>query len=207
MKPIVVSDILAVGEVPSPEEIAILAKAGFRSIIDNQPDGEVERLPGSSVIAIEAAKCGLGYAYAPISSRTPPPDELLEFARALERLPAPIYGFCYSGARSAAAMAFIMTREKNPDVIITEFAEAGHDVAALAPWLAEQRELHAPGAMAASKSGGESRQSGPAVRIELAPPEAKTKPAAPALPTIQGIVINAQFRGAGGFANVNAFTR
>ena len=81
MNPIVVSDILAVGEVPSLEQVEILAKAGLKSILNNQRDGEVERLPGSAAFASEAAKHGLGYAYAPVASRTPTPEELLAATR------------------------------------------------------------------------------------------------------------------------------
>lgn len=142
MKPTVVSEILAIGEVPQLEQVAFVALAGFRSILTTQPDGEVPRLPASTAIGIEAVRQGLVHAYAPISSRTPPVDELAAFERALAELPAPIYACCYSGARSAAAAAFVLVRKKDVSTVVREFSEAGHDIASLRPWLEEERQRH-----------------------------------------------------------------
>ena len=102
MKPIVLTDVLAVGEFPTFEELAILAKAGFKSLINNQPDGEVARFPAAALVAVEAEKLGLAYAHVPIETRTPEPDAIAAFAEAAQTLPEPIYAFDYSGARSAA---------------------------------------------------------------------------------------------------------
>lgn len=200
MKPTVVSDILAVGEVPSAEEIEILAKAGFKSIINNQPDGEVERFAGSAAIAKEAARAGLAHAYAPITSRTPSPEELRAFETALATLPAPIYAFCYSGARSAAATAFLLAAEAEPDTVIREFEAAGYDIRSLEPWLIERNEHAKPRAKA--NGGGNGHWKGEAALQPATPantPDRKIEPAAAAL-ALQGIIVRARPRGAGGFA-------
>lgn len=151
MTPAVVSEKLAVGEVLPLEHVALLAECGFMSIITVQPDGEVARLPASSAIGIEAARAGLKHVYAPVSSRTPSTEELVAFEKAVEDLPAPIYACCYSGARSAAAAAYMLTASKDVDAIIDEFAFAGHDIAALRPWLEEQRQRRARGGCKAAK--------------------------------------------------------
>jgi sulfide:quinone oxidoreductase len=203
MKPIVVSDSLAVGEFPSPEEIEILAKAGFKSIVNNQPDGEVERFEGSAAVAGAARRHGLAHAYAPISSRTPPDEELSAFAAALATLPAPIYAFCYSGARSAAAAALLRTADTEPAALIEEFAAAGHDIAFLAPWLAELRARHVPaGASNGTGANGNGHAAEPAAKPAPALPSRTAEPAAAAR-ALQGIVVHARARGAGGFAMVN----
>jgi len=188
MKPVVVSDILAVGEVPTPEQMEILAKAGFKSVINSQPDGEVDRLPGSAVLGDEARKCGLGYAHAPLASRTPNATELAAFAEALAKLPAPIYGFCYSGARSAAGCALLLTETLEPDAIIAQFAAADFDIASLKPWLVDERKRRTP---AGKRAGGNGQR--PAV--ETPPPAAITAPKA-----LEGIVVHARAMGNGGFA-------
>lgn len=184
MKPIVVSDILAVGEVPTPEQMEILAKAGFRSVINNQPDGEVDRLPGSAVLGEAARKCGLGYAHAPLASRTPGAAELAAFSEALARLPGPIYGFCYSGARSAAGCALLLTDTMEPDAIIAQFAAADFDISALRPWLEDERERRIA---TGSKRAGNG--------VETPIPVTITAPHA-----IEGIVVHARAMGNGGFA-------
>lgn len=135
MRPVVVSDVLAVGEVPTREQIAILARAGFKSLVNNQPDGEVERMLSSAEIGAECAKVGLAYRYAPLASRTPPEEDLVRFADAIKALPAPIYACCYSGSRSAAGCALVLAREQDAAAVIRNFADAGFDISGLEPWL------------------------------------------------------------------------
>ena len=191
MTPIVVSDILAVGEVPNAEQIAILARAGFKSVINNQPDGEVDRFPGSAALAADAAKVGLGYVYAPVVNRTPTPEELSAFNRALRDLPSPIYAFCYSGARSAAVAAFAQAEQGEPDDIIREFSQAGFDIQALKPWLddAHTRKAAISDALASPRAKAETDK------------DATAASQMPARPPVQpGIVVHARAAGFSGFA-------
>ena len=192
MTPIVVSDILAVGEVPNAEQIAILAKAGFRSVINNQPDGEVDRFPGSIALGADAAKAGLGYVYAPIVSRTPSAEELSAFNRALRDLPSPIYAFCYSGARSAAAAAFAQAANGESDDVIRDFARAGFDIQALKPWLDDARK--------ALKDAAAVTATSPCSKTEADKETQAATPLAAPLPVQQGIVVHARAAGFSGFA-------
>ena len=199
MKPIVVSDILAVGEVPSADQLAILAKAGFRSVINSQPDGEVERFPGSAVLGADAKRQGLGYAYAPVVSRTPSDEELAVFRQALNELPSPIYAFCYSGARAAVAAAFVETGAREPDAIIADFAGAGFDIASLKPWLDDERKRRKAAAIVPGASGhnGAISQAN-AIRRE---PTAEPKvPAVAAAMELKSIIVHARAAGYSGFA-------
>jgi sulfide:quinone oxidoreductase len=152
MKPVVLTDVLAVGEFPTPDQVAILAKAGFKSILNNQPDGEVARFETDAEVAAEAKRHGLAHAYAPLSSRTPPAEELERYAKAIATLPAPIYGFCYSGSRAAAACAFLLTATTDVDAIMRQFDEAGFDLRGLKPWLEEEQARHAPKRAAAQQT-------------------------------------------------------
>lgn len=158
MKPIVLTDVLAVGEFPTSDQLAILAKAGFKSIINNQPDGEVERFRASAALEAEARRLGLAYAYVPIVSRVVDETARAAFADALKSLPDPIYAFCYSGARSAAACAFAMTASHEVTEIIAELERGGFDVRALAPWLEDERARHSKARPAAT--GGSNGSAG-----------------------------------------------
>lgn len=208
MKPVVLSDVLAVGEFPTPEQVAILAKAGFKSILNNQPDGEVARFETDAGVAAEAKRHGLAHAYAPLSSRTPPADELQRYADAVAALPAPIYAFCYSGSRSAAACALLLTATTDVVEIVRQFGEAGFDLSGLTPWLEEERARHvppvkagdakpqAPAAAATNGSGGlHGSAAGPATP---AAPGIKRPEEATALPRM--IVVQPRAAGYGGFA-------
>lgn len=199
MKPIVVSDILAVGEFPTSEQFDILAKAGFKSVLNNQPDGEVDRFPGSQHVALEAKRCGLAHAYAPIASRTPTSDELDAYADALAALPAPIYAFCYSGERSAAACAFKLAGEKEPKAVIAEFAEAGFDFARLEPWLADEHQRHR-GVKDSGANAQDGGNGGTPASMGSVPPHAPAIAPMAVKQAVQGIVVHARARGYSSYA-------
>lgn len=135
MVPVALSDVIAVGEVPTAEQIAILAGAGFRSLLNTQPDGEVERLMSSAEVAALAAKAGLTYRHVPIVSRRPPGTSVDAFDEALRALPRPIYACCYSGARTAAAWALAAARHEDPAKVVEACTKAGYDMSFMKPYL------------------------------------------------------------------------
>jgi uncharacterized protein (TIGR01244 family) len=82
-------------------DLSEIARMGFRSVINNRPDGE----GGPDQVAhVEVAKAceslGLQYAYLPVISGQLKPEEAAQMARLLEDMPHPILAFCRSGARS-----------------------------------------------------------------------------------------------------------
>ncbi len=140
MVPVALSDIIAVGEVPSAAEIEILAKAGFRALLNTQPDQEVARLMSSADAATLAQAAGMSYRYLPIASRRPDDASLAAFADAIANMPRPIYACCYSGARTAAAWALAAGPHQEPEQIIEACSKAGFDIAFLLPKLTELRQ-------------------------------------------------------------------
>jgi len=139
MQPVGLNDIVAVGEAPTVTEIAILAKSGFRALINTQPDGELDRLMPSCVAAAEAARHGLAYRYIPIESRYLSQAQIEAFAAALAELPKPIYAYCYSGSRAAAAWALAEAANTDADALIAACRTADLDIAFLRPQLAARR--------------------------------------------------------------------
>lgn len=153
MVPVALSDVIAVGEVPTADEIAILAKAGFRSLLNTQPDGEVDRLMKSAEAGELAAKAGMAYRHVPIESRRPPGTAIDAFDEALRTLPRPIYACCYSGSRTAAAWALAAARHDNPDAVIEACTKAGYDMSFMKPYLAARfAEANAAASPAAPQS-------------------------------------------------------
>jgi uncharacterized protein (TIGR01244 family) len=135
MRPIALSDEIAVGEVPLTNEIQILATAGFRSVINAQPDGEVARFANAATTRQAAEAAGLTYAHVPIDSRRPSQARINDFAGALANLPRPIYAYCYSGSRAAAAWALALAPQLAPAKIVQALELAGFDAGTLAPAL------------------------------------------------------------------------
>ena len=85
-----------------PEQLAALAAGGFRSVINNRPDGEGGAAqPTRATIESASTSAGLEYAYLPVVVGKITADQVETFARLLERLPKPILAFCRTGTRAA----------------------------------------------------------------------------------------------------------
>ncbi len=84
-----------------PEDLLSVAQAGFKTVINNRPDGEGGAdQPTSDRIALAAKAVGLTYHHLPVISGQMTPDQIQAFAKLLENSQAPILAFCRSGTRS-----------------------------------------------------------------------------------------------------------
>jgi uncharacterized protein (TIGR01244 family) len=84
-----------------PAAMALVAQAGFKSVINNRPDFEGgPEQPTSAQMEAAARAAGLQYRFLPVSGAYQSPEEIAAFARLLEELPRPLLAFCRSGARS-----------------------------------------------------------------------------------------------------------
>lgn len=86
----------------TPEAMAAVAAAGFKSVMNNRPDfeGGADQ-PTSSAIEQAAQAAGLLYAYLPVQGGYQSPEEVARCAELLKSLPRPTLMFCRSGARSS----------------------------------------------------------------------------------------------------------
>jgi len=96
-----VADDVFVAPQLAPADLAAVARAGFRSVINNRPDfeGGADQ-PTSAAMADAAAAAGLEYRYLPVNGAYQSPEEIAAFAALLQALPRPVLAFCRSGARS-----------------------------------------------------------------------------------------------------------
>lgn len=84
-----------------PAQLKEIAQQGYKSVINNRPDGEGgPDQPKNADIQVEAEKLGLNYAYLPVVPGAFTPEQVVEMARLLKTMPGPILAFCRSGARS-----------------------------------------------------------------------------------------------------------
>ena len=84
-----------------PEAMAEVARAGFRSVVNNRPDFEHGAdQPTSAQIEAAARAAGLEYRHLPVSGAYQSPEQIAEFAALATELPRPMLMFCRSGARS-----------------------------------------------------------------------------------------------------------
>lgn len=133
------TDTLSVSPQITPSDLAELAAKGFRTVINNRPDGEEPGQPASAVMAQAAAAAGLEYRYIPVV-----PGQLQDalvdgFAEALTDLPGPTLAYCRTGTRSTTLWALQAARRQPADAVLARARGAGYDLSALAPRLAAVR--------------------------------------------------------------------
>ena len=88
------------------EQVTDVASQGFKTLINNRPDGEGgPGQPTSQAISEAAQAQGLHYFYLPVVSGAITPEQVIAMAEALHAAPQPALAFCRSGARSTQLYA------------------------------------------------------------------------------------------------------
>jgi sulfide:quinone oxidoreductase len=117
-------------------DIEAIARAGYRSIICNRPDGEEQRQSAAKDIESAARGAGLGFAHIPVVSGSENESDASAMKTALSSLPGPVLAYCRSGARAAklAQMAGFLQPEESSsrmfDIVIVGGGSAGISTAA-----------------------------------------------------------------------------
>jgi uncharacterized protein (TIGR01244 family) len=84
-------------------DVALLAKQGYRSIINNRPDGEGgPDQPTSAQIEAAAKAAGLRYVHFPVANLMISEQQVQVYHALCANLPHPIVAFCRSGGRANA---------------------------------------------------------------------------------------------------------
>ena len=122
-----INDGVSVAPQISPDDLPEVARLGFRTVINNRPDGESFDQPPASVVAAAAAAAGLAYHHQPVTSGGLTVDDVLRFRDLLETAEGPVLAFCRSGTRSANLWALAQAGRCNPDEVIGAAADAGYD--------------------------------------------------------------------------------
>lgn len=125
-----------------PEDFAALKRLGFRSVINNRPDGEGDGAYLAAAVAAEIARAhGLEYAHLPANGLNLTDDETVEaFEQLVATLPGPVLTYCKTGTRSAILWALTQTRGTPVDEILSSTAQAGLDLSVIRSDLLERAE-------------------------------------------------------------------
>jgi sulfide:quinone oxidoreductase len=111
-------------------DVGRAAAEGYKTILNNRPEGEVPGQPRDAEIRAAAKAAGLSYRAIQFQG-PPPPGAVAAMAALLEEAPAPVLAYCRSGRRSimAWAMAQALAGDRRPDEIIALATKAGYDLA------------------------------------------------------------------------------
>ncbi len=118
-----------------PNEVAELKAAGFKSIINNRPDGEVDGQPTSAMMAEAASAQGLAYRHIPVVPGHLTDADAAAMAEALASMPKPVLAFCRSGTRSTHLWALSQAGSCDVSELLLAARAQGYDISALAPKL------------------------------------------------------------------------
>jgi uncharacterized protein (TIGR01244 family) len=94
-----VTDDLSVAPQISVADVAEAARQGFRTIINNRPDGEEPGQPRAAEIEAAARAAGLAYHHIPVVG-SPTPQQVEATRAVLQDAEEPVLAFCRSGTRS-----------------------------------------------------------------------------------------------------------
>jgi sulfide:quinone oxidoreductase len=116
----------AVAAALSEKDFAKLAAMGFKSVLSNLPDGELQAHPTSGQASFLARQAGLDYRHVPLAKLDIFSERTVEsVGRALSELPGPVLAHCASGLRSAIAWAAVAVRSEPADAVLARLRSAG----------------------------------------------------------------------------------
>ncbi len=123
----VVSDRFSVAPQIALDDLAQLAAAGYRHIINNRPDDEGADQPGTDEVEAAARQAGLTYVYAPFVGQ--PTAEAIKAAMMAS---GRTLAFCRSGTRSVTAWAMGQASEgEEAQGIVEAAANAGYNLSGM----------------------------------------------------------------------------
>lgn len=142
MKLIPVTEKFSVTGQIQPEDFAELRRLGFRTVINNRPDGEEEAQPGSAAEEAAAKAAGLEYVHIPVTSTSMTQEDARRFGEAIIASDGPVIAHCRTGVRAF----YMWVLAGNADVegfsddrLITTATGIGIEPAAAQTWLAANR--------------------------------------------------------------------
>ncbi|MBU2865406.1 TIGR01244 family sulfur transferase [Pacificibacter marinus] len=131
-----INDQLTVSGQILPTEVTTLVEKGFKTLICNRPDEEVEDALQSTAMETAAKAAGLNFRYIPIYPGQFTDENVSELTAAMTDLDGPIYAYCRSGTRSCTLWALSQAGLLDVDAIISQAADGGYDLRGMAAYLA-----------------------------------------------------------------------
>jgi uncharacterized protein (TIGR01244 family) len=126
-----INDHVSVAPQISPEDIPAIKAAGFKSIVNNRPDGEAPGQPTSAEMRAAVEKAGLSYHFIPLGRDGVSMDMIEEEKAALEGSAGPVLCYGRSGTRSTTLWALSQAGKLPADEIVQSAAHAGYDISHL----------------------------------------------------------------------------
>mgnify|MGYP005855633473 CR=1 FL=1 len=117
----------------TPDEVALIAAAGFTTIIDNRPDGEIPPELRAEAIRAAAEAAGLAFVVNPVVGGAITHDNVRLQGAALAAATGPVLAYCASGNRSSIVWALSQAGQRPTDELIAIPARHGYNLEPFRP--------------------------------------------------------------------------
>lgn len=134
-----IDDELTVSPQITVDDVAEIARLGFKTLVANRPDQEEPGQPAMADIEAAAKAHGLEWVYLPVQSGHITDDDVARFDPMIRNANKPVLAFCRSGTRCTVLWALSSARDHAPEDILTKAHRAGYDMTGLIPRLRQQR--------------------------------------------------------------------
>ncbi len=124
------------------QEMSEIANLGFKTVINNRPDGEEMGQPVNDDLKAAAEAAGLSYVFIPMTLPTLSPALVTQHHMAIEASDGPVFAFCRSGTRSTILWALTQVCFHGASIseVTSSAAREGYDLSGIAPLLEGYRE-------------------------------------------------------------------
>ena len=137
-----IDDTISVSPQIAVEDVAEIARLGFKTLVANRPDHEEPGQPAMADIEKAAAENGLKFVYLPVESGNVTDEDVDRFAPMIQDADKPVMAFCRSGTRCTILWALSSARELDLEEVVSRAYRAGYDIRGLAPRIMQQAEKH-----------------------------------------------------------------
>lgn len=97
-----ISDDVTVGAQPSEDQLAELARGGFKTVVNLRTPGEPEQPLPPDAEGEKVRALGMEYLHIPVSTKDMRTEQVDEFREKLAALPKPAFVHCHRGKRAGA---------------------------------------------------------------------------------------------------------
>ena len=118
-----------------PEDLPAIKAAGYTTIIDNRPDGEIPPSHHTEQMQAAAEALGLEFVANPVIGGALTMDNITAQQEAIANAKGPILAYCASGNRSSIVWALSHAEKISADELIATPAKHGYQLEHLRPTL------------------------------------------------------------------------
>ncbi|MCB2124703.1 MAG: TIGR01244 family phosphatase [Rhodobacteraceae bacterium] len=111
-----------------PEDMAAIRAAGFTTVINNRPDGEIPSDLHTPVMAAAAAAAGLRFVANPVVGGAITEANVALQREVLDTAGGPVFAYCASGNRCSIVWAMANAGRRPTDELIATAARCGYNL-------------------------------------------------------------------------------